>query len=90
MQMQGWGLAEATYVPYRCFNLANSLLAMSEAETRGRDVRKRPRGAESNHAMHAQREKILPRGGAAAEELCREERERCEGEAQGREARATV
>ncbi|KDO75993.1 hypothetical protein CISIN_1g0359742mg, partial [Citrus sinensis] len=57
---------------------------------RGRDARKRPRGAEPNRPMHAQRGKILPRGGAAAEELRREGRERREGEARGREARATI
>lgn len=64
------------------------MLGADRGVRRGRDARKRPRGAEPNRPMHAQRGKILPRGGAAAEELRREGRERREGEARGREARA--
>ena len=66
------------------------MLGADRGVRRGRDARKRPRGAEPNCAMHAQRGKILPRIDAAAEELHREERERRDGEARGREARATV
>ena len=63
------------------------MLGADPGVRRGRDARKRPRGAEPNRPMHAQRGKILPRGGAAAEELCREERERREGERQGQQYR---
>ena len=51
------------------------MLGADHGVRRGRDARKRLRGAESNRTMHAQRGKILPRGGAAVEELRREERE---------------
>ena len=51
------------------------MLGADRGVRRGRDARKRPRGAKPNRTMHAQRGKILPRGGAAVEELCREERE---------------
>ena len=51
------------------------MLGADRGVRRGRDAGKRPRGAEPNRTVHAQRGKILLRGGAAVEELRREERE---------------
>ena len=55
--------------------LLGAVLGPDRGVRRGRDARKRPREAEPNRTMHAQRGNILPRGGAAVEEQHREERE---------------
>ena len=54
--------------------LRGAVLGADRGVRRGRDAKKRPRGAEPNRTVHAQMGKILPRDGAAVEELRREER----------------